>query len=181
MRTLMRLSQLSLLVVVVVFTMGAGDSNKRFEKLGHEIMCSCGCNQILLECNHVGCPSSAGMRDELKGAIAGGSIAGGIGGGGADGTSGGGGPTAGGSGDNSDSAILKAFVEKYGPTILAAPTANGFNRVAWIMPFAVLFLGLAGTALLVRKWRLRTVAMPNIPTSPGFKAIRDRVRRDTDF
>jgi cytochrome c-type biogenesis protein CcmH/NrfF len=174
MRHFVRLSQLVLVAAMVVFTMGAADANQRFDKLGHQIMCSCGCNQILLECNHVGCQSSSGMRDELNTAIAGGSIAG------SDAT--GGGPTGGGGGSNtSDSAVLKAFVEKYGPTVLAAPTTSGFNLVAWIMPFAVLLLGLAGTALLVRKWRLRTVAMPNIPTTPGFRAMRDRVRRETDL
>lgn len=174
MRQFVRLSQVVLLAVAVVFTMGAADPSQRFEKLGHQIMCSCGCNQILLECNHVGCQSSSGMRDELKTAIAGGSLAG-------TDASGGGTTGGGGSSNTSDSAVLKAFVEKYGPTVLAAPTTSGFNLVAWIMPFAVLFLGLAGTALLVRKWKLRTVAMPNIPTSPGFRAMRDRVRRDTDL
>ena len=33
--------------------------------LGHKLMCKCGCNQILLECNHVGCSYSTKMRDQL--------------------------------------------------------------------------------------------------------------------
>ena len=32
---------------------------------------------------------------------------------------------------------MQAFVQKYGNTVLSAPTGTGFNRVAWIMPFAV--------------------------------------------
>jgi cytochrome c-type biogenesis protein CcmH/NrfF len=188
----MRFAQVALVAVVAVMTMGAGDNNKRFEKLGHQIMCTCGCNQVLLECNHVGCQSSGEMRDELTAALAGGSIAGGIDGTGGPSGPGGGGPGGGGNdsapkdgssggGSNSDNAILNAFVQKYGPTVLAAPTATGFNIVAWVTPFAVLLLGMAGTVALVRKWRLRTVAMPDVPSTPGFTAMRDRVRRETDL
>jgi len=41
----------------------------RFNSLGHKMICACGCNQILLECNHVGCPLSDGMRNELAAAL----------------------------------------------------------------------------------------------------------------
>ena len=57
-------------------------------------MCICGCGQILLECNHVGCPDSDGMRNELMTAVSRG---------------------------DSDSLVEQAFVQKYGPTVLAAP------------------------------------------------------------
>ena len=40
-------------------------------------------------------------------------------------------------GDNDD-LTLQGFVQEYGPTVIAAPTAKGFNQVAWIMPFVVL-------------------------------------------
>jgi cytochrome c-type biogenesis protein CcmH/NrfF len=39
-------------------------------------------------------------------------------------------------GDNDD-LVLQGFVQEYGPTVIAAPTSTGFNRVAWIMPFLV--------------------------------------------
>jgi len=29
----------------------------------------CGCGQVLLECNHVGCQSSTKMRDQLQAAL----------------------------------------------------------------------------------------------------------------
>jgi cytochrome c-type biogenesis protein CcmH/NrfF len=38
---------------------------------------------------------------------------------------------------DSDSLVLQSFVQKYGNTVLSAPTSSGFNVVAWIMPFAV--------------------------------------------
>ena len=96
--------------------LGAGDEGARFNSLGHRLMCVCGCSQILLECNHVGCTYSDRMRGELMAGLD--------------------------RGENDD-LTLQDFVQKYGPTVLAAPTATGFNRVAWIMPFLALVLGLA--------------------------------------
>src|SRR5256885_12013198 len=94
-----------LLLLLVLPLTGAGTD--RFNSLGHRMMCSCGCGQILLECNHVGCPRSDGMSNELAAGLQRG---------------------------DSDDLVLQAFVQKYGATILAAPTTTGFNRVAWVMP-----------------------------------------------
>ncbi len=95
--------------------MGAGDQAARFNDLGHRMMCVCGCNQILLECNHVGCTYSDRMRAELVAAVD--------------------------RGDNDD-LTLQSFVQKYGPPVLAAPTKTGFDRVAWVAPYLALVLGL---------------------------------------
>ena len=117
-------------------------------------MCSCGCNELLLECNHVGCPNSDGMRQELMAGVDRG---------------------------DSDKVIFAAFVQKYGPTSLAAPPVEGFNIVGWVMPFAVLILGIGGTALLIRKWRLRSVPMPPPSSVAHFSDIRERIRRETEI
>jgi len=115
---------LLLCLAVFVFS-GAGDPATRFTELGHQLMCICGCNQILLECNHVGCPDSDGMRNELAAQVTRG---------------------------DSDSLVEQAFVQKYGPTVLAAPTTTGFNRTAWIVPFAALFFGFGLVVLVIRGW-----------------------------
>ena len=112
-----RVLQALTLAAAVFLFVGAGPStDARFKDLGHRMMCTCGCGQVLLECNHVGCQSSEKMRNELMAAID--------------------------KGDNDD-LILQGFVQEYGPTVIAAPTAAGFNKVAWIMPFVVLALGIA--------------------------------------
>ncbi len=126
--------QALLLCLAVFIFSGAGDPATRFTELGHQMMCICGCNQILLECNHVGCPDSDGMRNELAAQVARG---------------------------DSDSLVQQAFVQKYGPTVLAAPTTTGFNRTAWIVPFAALFFGFGLVVLVVRGWR------NNPPHSPA--------------
>src|SRR5947208_11266213 len=112
-------SQAVLLCLGLFVFLGAGDESARFNELGHRLMCVCGCRQILLECNHVGCQYSDRMRGELITWLARG---------------------------DSDDLVLQAFMQKYGQTVLAAPTTSGFNRVAWITPFAVF---LAGIALVV--------------------------------
>jgi cytochrome c-type biogenesis protein CcmH/NrfF len=150
----MAVGQCALLVVAVVLTTAAADTKARFDKLGHQIMCSCGCNELLLECNHVGCPNSDGMRQELMAGVDRG---------------------------DSDKVIFAAFVQKYGPTSLAAPPVEGFNIVGWVMPFAVLVLGIGATALLIRKWRLRSVPMPPPSSVAHFSDIRDRIRRETEI
>jgi cytochrome c-type biogenesis protein CcmH len=146
----------ALVLVVALAFMGAGDTNaQRVSSLGHQIMCACGCGQILLECNHVGCRESDHMRAELQAAVDSGS---------------------------SDSGVLNTFVQKYGNTILAAPTTTGFNIVAWIMPFAALFIGLALTWWIVRRWQLRpTPATPAPATGPQLDELRRRAREETEL
>lgn len=146
--------RIALACILIVMTAGASDSSARFAKDSHELMCACSCNQLLGECNHVGCPSSPGMLNELSASLAKG---------------------------DSDNAIFHQFQEEYGPVVLASPMFTRFNHLAWIMPPLVLLLGIAGVLLLVRNWKMRTVPMPANPNSPGFLAARDRIRRETQL
>ena len=59
----------ALLSLAIFALAGAGDPATRFNEIGHQLMCICSCGHILLECNHVGCPSSDGMRNELMAAV----------------------------------------------------------------------------------------------------------------
>jgi cytochrome c-type biogenesis protein CcmH len=151
-----RLLQLALMAVVAMTFLGA-DVDARFNKLGHQMMCMCGCNQVLLECNHVGCAYSERMRNELTTALE--------------------------RGDN-DSLVLQGFVQKYGNTVLSAPTASGFNVIAWIMPFAVFALATAIAVWLVRMWKARPVAQPVATPNLGAQeldALRKKAREETQF
>jgi cytochrome c-type biogenesis protein CcmH len=55
-----------------------------------------------------------------------------------------------------------------------------FNIVAWVVPPAFLVLGLAGTFLLVKKWRLRTATMPVVADDPESNDLRERIRKETE-
>ncbi len=149
-------ARLLALMAVVVLLLGAGDDSSRFDKLGHKMMCRCGCNQVLLECNHVGCEYSERMRGELKEAMLRG---------------------------DSDDLILQGFVQKYGPTVLAAPATSGFDFVAWIMPFAALSVGLLLVVFVVRTWNRRRAATAAASTlSPAvLDSFRQRAREETEI
>jgi cytochrome c-type biogenesis protein CcmH/NrfF len=150
----LRLLILPLVIAVSVVTMGAADTASRFSDLGHKLMCTCGCNQILLECDHIGCPNMGRETAELRTAVDRG---------------------------DSDNAILTAFQDEYGPTSLAAPWLTKFNILAWVVPPLLLLLGLAGTFLLVKKWRLRVAAMPEVADDPASRDLRERIRRETEI
>jgi cytochrome c-type biogenesis protein CcmH len=153
-----RVFQATLLCLAVFACLGASDEGARFTSLGHKLMCVCGCSQVLLECNHVGCTYSDRMRGELMAGID--------------------------RGENDDLA-LQDFVQKYGPTVLAAPTATGFNRVAWMMPFLALVLGVMATIFIVLAWRKRpALAAPGgvLPVSgTELERFRTQARKDTEI
>lgn len=150
---------MALFVGVLAFTMmGASDTGRRFTSLGHQMICACGCGQILLECNHVGCQYSERMRGELQAGLDAG---------------------------KSDGDILQDFAVKYGNTILAAPTTSGFNLVAWVIPFLVLATATLFAGILIRRWRsgqdpLPTAATPARAATP-LDPYREQARRETEL
>ena len=146
--------QLALACLLVMVTVGAGDTAARYNDLGHKMMCTCGCNQILLECNHVGCTVSTQEESELQASLD--------------------------RGDN-DNLIEQNFVQKYGPTVLAAPLKTGFDLVAWITPGILFVLATLGTALLVRRWKQRAVTPTPTVEGPRMDAMRERIRKDTEI
>jgi cytochrome c-type biogenesis protein CcmH/NrfF len=146
-----------LLCAALIALLGAGDPATRFTEIGHQMMCICGCNQILLECNHVGCPASDGMRNELMAAVSRG---------------------------DSDSLVEQAFVQKYGPTVLAAPTTKGFGRTAYIVPFGALGLGFIVVVIVIRGWRNGPPPPPTGGASSRgaeLEQFRDQAGKETDL
>jgi len=147
-----------LLGAAIFLFAGAGDPATRFTEIGHQLMCICSCGQVLLECNHVGCPSSDGMRNELMAAISRG---------------------------DSDSLVEQSFVQKYGPTVLEAPTTSGFDRTAWIFPFVAFVLGLGFVVVVVREWKKRPAPAIADGLHPvrgaELEQFRDQARKETDL
>lgn len=145
--------------VLAMVMLGADSPEARFNHIGHNLMCACSCGQILVECNHVGCPDSSRMIGELRSQIA-------LGG--------------------PDNSILNWFAAKYGAIVLAAPIRGGFDRVAWVMPFAVFLLATIGTGVLIKVWHRRS-ANAAVPAhgvgAPMADAgdLRARIRRETEF
>jgi cytochrome c-type biogenesis protein CcmH/NrfF len=103
---------------------------ERGKVIGTKLMCMCGCGQILRECNHINCPSSAPMIKEVDQHVAAG---------------------------EADDLIVQDFVQEYGEKVLSAPPSTGFNSIAWYIPGVAFTLGLGIVLVIIRMWRQRDV------------------------
>ena len=125
-------------MLLLVPALSTADTD-RAKAVGSKLMCICGCQQVLTECNHIHCPSSVPMRGEVNDKLAAGMT---------------------------DDQLLKSFVEKYGTAVLAAPAFSGiFNRTAWLTPIGALVIGLAGLIFYLR--RLKSTTAPPAPAATG--------------
>jgi cytochrome c-type biogenesis protein CcmH len=154
----------SLLAFALVFLVGnvpllAQQQSDRVKSVGNRFLCMCGCNQVLTQCNHVGCTVSTSMLKELGGWVARG---------------------------DSDAVITAAFVKEYGTTVYAEPPKSGFSLVAWSMPAVYFLAGAIFVIFVIRKWRRRPASV--MQTAPGAIPVSaealDRARaqaaRETD-
>ena len=105
-----------LLPLALVLLMGADNQEARFQNLGGKIMCTCSCSQMLLKCNHVGCPNSAQMIQQLRAQVA---------------------------KTGNDEEVLNWFRKTWGITAVVEPSTHGFELLAWILPAAGLGSGTA--------------------------------------
>lgn len=152
-----RFIQVAALVLVATLLVSAGPADDtRVNTLGHQMMCMCGCNQILAECNHVGCSYSTKMLAQIREAVARG---------------------------DSDSAIKKMMVDQYGTVVLAAPTTKGFDIVAWIMPFVIFLLSLGAVVFVIKTWKNRKPPTPpSPPAAPDvIDSYRELARKETEL
>jgi cytochrome c-type biogenesis protein CcmH/NrfF len=129
-----------------------------FQEIEESLTCQCGCGLTVHSCNHLQCPSAIPLREEIRAQMAEG---------------------------KDRAAILAHFSDKYGEKILSAPTAAGFNLLAWTTPFVL--LGLAGAVLgmTLMRWSRRTRgasrAEPGPATEPSpYEKILERELRDFD-
>lgn len=148
---------LAFAAVALILPPARAQETQRAKNLGGKLLCVCGCNQILTACNHVGCTYSHGMLKELDSFVA---------------------------RNEPDDLTLQAFVQEYGPTVLASPPPSGFNRAAWIMPVLVPLVSLYLLWELVRRWRRRaaltTAAGPQISPDLLARAQRESERHEDE-
>ncbi len=113
---------------LLITPLGAQQLSDRAKQVGGKFMCMCSCSQVLTECNHVGCTTSASMLKELNVALA--------------------------RGDSED-AITQMFVQEFGTKVYAEPPKSGFSLVAWALPSIYLFVGTGVVILVILRWRKR--------------------------
>jgi cytochrome c-type biogenesis protein CcmF len=104
------------------------------QKLEGRIMCPCGgCRRPLNDCGMLNCGGHAVQSAKLQRLIAEG---------------------------KSEKEIVAIFVrDAGGQDVLAAPLDGAFNRLAWLVPYAVALVGLAAILMTARRWSRSTPAV----------------------
>jgi cytochrome c-type biogenesis protein CcmH len=137
-------SSLAFIVVVLFVFLSPELKNVSRETFGSEtptnaqvsegLTCQCGCGLTVANCNMPTCGFSVPMRAEIDRMIAKGMTR---------------------------AQIIAFYRRQYGEKVLSAPTTEGFNLLAWTMPFIALVLGGGLMALAVGRWH------SNPPSSPA--------------
>jgi len=104
----------------------AGAAAVTTKEIEEALTCQCGCGLTVHSCNHLQCGSGIPLKQEVQLLVS--------------------------QGLGRDE-ILLHFRDKYGEKILSAPTVEGFNLTAWIVPFVMLAAGGALVAITLVRWR----------------------------
>jgi cytochrome c-type biogenesis protein CcmH len=100
------------------------DIEAKYKDAAGQLICQCSCHEQLTVCGMQNCHSATPMRAEIREKLEAGMAV---------------------------EQIVESFVVKMGKQVRAAPTLKGFDLAAWVMPFAILGLGLIAVALVVVK------------------------------
>jgi cytochrome c-type biogenesis protein CcmH len=128
------------------------------QEVGEGLTCQCGCGLTVANCNHPSCGFAIPTRAEIAAMIRKGM---------------------------GREQILQAFRHKYGEKVLSAPTTEGFNLLAWIIPYVAVGSGVVLILIAVARWRkeqddTRDSAKPAVAVAGDqFEpALRQRLERD---
>lgn len=105
-------------------------SEAAFRRVSNRLLCQCGCNYMVLSCNHLDCSSATYIRKTIRTSLAAG---------------------------KAEDEIVASFVEQYGAKILPEPPKKGFSWMAWVMPFLGLVLGGGAVSYVLWYWKTRSV------------------------
>lgn len=117
-----------LVLVIFVFHSPASHGGPTTSQVSEALTCQCGCGLTVANCNMPTCGFSVPRRHEIDTMIAKGM---------------------------SRAQIIGVYRAKYGEKVLSAPTTEGFNLLAWTMPFIAIVLGGGAMAFALGRWRSR--------------------------
>jgi cytochrome c-type biogenesis protein CcmH len=125
-------------LLTVAITVLASSVRTSLQEVSEGLTCQCGCGLTVANCNHPQCEFSVPVRLQIEKMIAQGM---------------------------GREQIIGFFRTKYGEKILSAPTSEGFNLLAWIIPFAAVFAGCFIIVGAISRWRAnqngRDAALPD--------------------
>jgi cytochrome c-type biogenesis protein CcmH/NrfF len=130
----------ALILTAVPLNSAKAQELPRAKAVAKRVMCMCGgCQDSAGLCSHPGgtfsgpCETARGMQKDLDVRVA---------------------------RNESDDAILEAYVEQYGPTVLVEPPKKGFDLLAWVMPVLLPLIALALVWQVVRRWKQKAALAP---------------------
>jgi cytochrome c-type biogenesis protein CcmH len=151
---LLAAGSIAILFAAITVATFASSSKTSLQEVSEGLTCQCGCGLTVANCNHPQCEFSVPTRRQIEAMIAQGM---GL------------------------EQIIGFFRAKYGEKILSAPTREGFNLLAWIIPFAAVFAGCFIIVGAVSRWRANQVmeaeASANGPV-PYDPELKDRLEQE---
>ena len=154
---LIALAVLILALSAGVASVGAVPAKTSVQEVGEGLTCQCGCGLTVANCNHPSCAFAVPLRGEIADMIKRGM---------------------------SRLQIIQSFRQKYGEKVLSAPTTEGFNLLAWVMPYVAVGAGMLLIMIAAVRWHKPGDGSDTPPPSaaPGagnFDAgLRQRLERD---
>ncbi len=125
---------------------GSAAVRPTMNEVAEGLTCQCGCGLTVANCNHPTCEFSVPARARIQKMIDEG---------------------------RTRAEIIAFYRDKYGEKVLSSPTTQGFNLLAWIMPFAAVAIGGVFIAFAARRWRSNETNQPppdssgNAPQNPA--------------
>lgn len=142
-------------IFVLCFSLAAmAADDDRYNAVGNQIQCSCGCQQILIKCNHIGCQSSDTMIRQLRVSLA---------------------------KYSNDEDVLNWFRQNYGTTVVLAPATHGFELSIWLFPPLLMVAGVLLVIILTLKWHEPAAPVNAEPVNPKLEEFTARARRETEL
>lgn len=123
-----------LLLVLAGAPSSVGAAAVTTKEIEEALTCQCGCGLTVHSCNHLQCGSGIPLKQEVLTLVS--------------------------QGLGRDEILLR-FRDKYGEKILSAPTVEGFNLTAWLVPFVMLAAGAAVVATTLVRWRATRETSPS--------------------
>ena len=144
-----------LIVLLAAVCLGQSASQLQTEavrRVGSQLACLCGgCNNTVGDCPMLECHFALPARQRIASLQAMG---------------------------KSDAEIIDEFVQRYGKQVLAVPPAEGFNLLAWVMPFVAIAAGLAIVWMFIQRFRRPVAASRGLADQATLSRYQAQIEKD---
>jgi cytochrome c-type biogenesis protein CcmH len=143
-----------ILAVLALCQTSSGIMTQECRRVAGRLACLCGCKQTVAECQMLECGYSSPLRQKIMALQR--------------------------DGKNDDS-IVNAIVTERGNEALAAPPTQGFNLLAWWMPYVALVFGLGAVWMVLRRF-LRPAVATRTPAADAalLERYHDQIEKDLE-